>query len=95
MLIAPGMGCATSGAQTQHASGRDARRVCTAGSPVCSSQWLATKLARGDLTTWREYYTSVMDEAFRRNSAVIWINPPTPIANVALADGSPPSSLAR
>jgi hypothetical protein len=95
MLIAPAMGCAAGSAQLQRASAPDARAACTSSAAVCSPQWLGARLARGDVTTWRDYYTSVMDEAFRRNSSVIWINPPTPIANVARADGSLPSGIAH
>jgi hypothetical protein len=87
MLTVLGIGCAARGAPVQHASGQDARRHCVADSKACSPPWLAAKLARRDVMTWREHYSGVMDEAFRRNSTVIWINPPKPIANVAVATG--------
>jgi hypothetical protein len=88
MLTALGLGCAAHSARIEHASGREARPDCMTDSKVCSQPWLGAKPARRDVVTWREYYTSVMDEAFRRNSTVIWINPPRPIANVALAQGT-------
>jgi hypothetical protein len=98
MLTVLGMGCAARGAQIQHAPGPGARPDCIADSKVCSPPWLGSKLARREVMTWREYYTSVMNEAFRRNSAVIWINPPKPIANVALSAVPPdiaPTGLGR
>jgi hypothetical protein len=41
--------------------------------------------------TWSEYYTSVMDEAFRRNGTVIWINPPRPIHSMVGRDPVTPT----
>jgi len=94
VLAALGLGCAARGAHVEHASRPEARRDCVGDAKLCSPSWLAASRARGDVVTWREYYTSVMDEAFRRNSSVIWINPPQPISSEALAQGTlPPAGL--
>jgi hypothetical protein len=92
MLTAMGMGCAARGAQVEHAG--SAAKHCSGGSIECSRAPRAATIARRDVVTWREYYTGVMDDAFRRNSTVIWINPPKPIRNVAEAQGTLPPDLA-
>jgi hypothetical protein len=46
--------------------------------------------------TWAEYYNGVMDDAYRRNSSVIWVNPPSPVRKMIsqpqLRSGSAPAS---
>lgn len=88
MLVALSSGCASHTAR--------AEPIRSANQAHCAS--LATRCVaaprRQDVMTWRDYYSSIMDEASRRNGFVIWINPPRPIRTLALLTAPMPAPAA-
>lgn len=85
------MACGAHASSGGPASG-GARNGCVPG-PGISCRSTVGGWGRERYVTWGEYYTDVMEEAFRRNSSVIWINPPTPIRKQAIPQGAPVAGL--